>query len=175
MERGKWWKYLKNKVAGSGGWRNRIRKRVSTLINLSFPPVFLRNLFHDVAKIYGENILVVRYGLASLASAVVDYSFFWAFYRIISRVMLAVFIARVISILFNYLVVRNYVFRSTRKLLHTLPPYLLLAGTNIFIAAPSIELIVLQFHFHPLIAKLSVDITLYVLNFLFQKFFLFHK
>ena len=128
------------------------------------------NPLMDSMKIY---FVLFRFTLASLSSALIDFVVFMLIYGLTSNLLVGQACARVISMLYNYSVVKRMVFFSEEGISRTFPKYLALV---IFSGSISYFLIKILTQFSPLpviAAKAIVESLVFVVNFAIQRDFIF--
>jgi len=127
-----------------------------------------------ICRGWRQVIVFARFSLSSVLSALLDYAVFYLLYKAGLRVALSIFFARLASVIFNYLVVRNLVFFSRRKATQSFLQYILLvifSGTMTWLMirwlAPLLKGDVLM-------AKIFAESVLFFFNYFVQKTFIFH-
>ena len=86
-------------------------------------------------------------------------------------------LARIISSSINYFLNRNKVFKADDNKFDstTFIEYVLLVITQMTVSAVSVTLIYKQIHFNETIIKFVVEVILFMVNFIVQRFFIFNK
>lgn len=102
-------------------------------------------------------IVLIRYNLSSLSSALVDYLFFFTAYNFSKHILLCTYIARLFSLVYNYTVVRKLVFKSRTKISKSLPTYLLLVLLSGFVSAMIITGLNIRLSVPILISKIIAE------------------
>ena len=128
------------------------------------------NTIKDSYRVYKE---IIKYSLSSIISFVIDYSLF-AIFSIFLSITLSNIFARIISASINFTINKKVVFKSNKNLLISLVEYALLA---IFILTCNTLLLNLfvNIGINKFVAKLIVEISLFIISFLVQKTFVFKK
>lgn len=128
------------------------------------------NTIKDSYRVYKE---IIKYSLSSIISFIIDYSLF-AFFSIFLSITLSNIFARIISASINFTINKKIVFKSDKGILISLIEYALLA---IFILVCNTLLLNLLVYIgiNKFIAKLIVEISLFIISFLVQKTFVFKK
>jgi len=130
------------------------------------------NPFRDSVKIY---FVLLRYTLASLFSALIDFIVFVTVYPLIGNVLVSTYASRAVSLFVNYGLVSKAVFYSDSRIRETFPKYLLLV---IISGSVSSLLILLMNRYASIpidLAKIVSESVLYITNFYIQKKFIFTK
>ena len=149
------------------------------IIEQPIQPVYIKgnesshfNPIMDSMKIY---FVLFRFTLASLSSALIDYAVFILIYGLTSNLLAGQACARLVSMLYNYSVVKKMVFFSGEQVTRTFPKYLALV---IFSGTISYLLIKVLTQFSPLpviAAKAIVESLVFLANFAIQRDFIFVK
>ncbi len=124
--------------------------------------VFLRELF-----------IFLRYSASSLITAAVDYLVFLTTYPHIQKIPLCIFLARLASILVNYLLLRVVVFQNREHVLRTLPSYVLLVAISGIITSLLIPQWIHWLKVSVVIAKMLSEAILYFINYAILKNLIF--
>jgi putative flippase GtrA len=131
-----------------------------------FRPVF------DSMRIY---FLLLRFSVLSILSALVDYLVFWLTWRQFGSIGRAQATARVVSVAFNYAGVRRVVFNSRQRHAVVMPRYFALAIVNGLLSYAGIKFLNLSLGLPPVIAKVAVELPLFIANFAIQRDFIFTR
>jgi len=126
----------------------------------------------DSMKIY---FVLLRFSWVGLMSALLDTLIFYLAYRRFGNLAASQAIGRVMSVAFNYSMVRRTVFFSKLRHAAVLPKYLLLVCLSGTASYAGIQLLNTQFHIRTLPAKLFVETLLFFANFAIQRDFIFGK
>lgn len=128
------------------------------------------NTIKDSYRVYKE---IIKYSLSSIISFIVDYSLF-ALFSIFLSITLSNIFARIISASINFTINKKIVFKSNKSILISLIEYALLA---IFILVCNTLLLnlLVNIGINKFIAKLIVEISLFIISFLVQKTMIFKK
>lgn len=132
----------------------------------SFNPVV------DSAKIY---FVLFRYIIASLATAVVDYSVFFASYAFLPQIFLCTYFARLIALFVNFVILKQFVFHSKEKIFTIGMKYLLIVIISGFISSLTIEYFHNVLNLNIVISKFLAEFLLYFAIFIVQKEFVFKR
>lgn len=130
-----------------------------------------------MTKCLKEN-LYVRYIVVAIASFGLDIMLFSVFDLVIDEkfkysIIISSFLARLISALFNYLLNKYFVFRYNAK--QTFLKYWGLVILNVSLSAISVELIYSVFPIWSTIIKSVIDLLIFIMNFLIQKYWIFKR
>lgn len=125
----------------------------------------------DSFKIY-KNIF--KFSLSSLFSFLIDYILYSIIIIASGNIILSNVGARIISATFNYNFNRKIVFKDDKDIRDTIIKYILLA---IFILIVNTTILSLLVHLgmNKFLSKLLVEVLLFILSFLVQKFLIFKK
>ncbi|ACJ20634.1 GtrA family protein [Coxiella burnetii] len=120
-------------------------------------------------KIY---FIFLRYTAVSLSSFVIDVGVFALIYWLSKEKFTSLLIGRLVSGSFNFYFNKYLVYRSLDKVLFKREAfrYAILAIGIFFVSYYSISELTVDFHFHVIEAKIFVDIVLFCMNFLIQRF-----
>ncbi len=118
-------------------------------------------------------VAVLRFGAASLLSAVVDNVIFYLVFHSTGRIFEAQIAARCVSVAFNYALVRSSVFRSVAGHGVLLPRYLMLVALNALLSYTGIRLITAYSPVGVVPAKMLAETMLFLLNFVMQRAWVF--
>lgn len=119
--------------------------------------------------------LLARFSLASLITASVDFSVFWLAFRACGSITMGMILARIVAVVFNYTVVRRYIFFSSTSHAFTLPRYLFLVLCSGMVSLSLTSTLVSFFAIHVLLAKGLAETAGFFGNFLIQKECIFLK
>lgn len=122
----------------------------------------------------------LRYVMVAGFSFILDISLFAVFSKIILRTLSAkIFIsticARIISSVINFLLNKNYVFKSDANYLKSAVKYVTLVIVQMLVSATAVSLIVGYFEFEEVIVKFFVDVILFFINYFVQRIFIFKR
>ena len=124
----------------------------------------------DSMKIY---FVLLRFGSASLLSALLDSLVFYLAYRQMGHILASQILGRIFSVGFNYTMVRASVFYSHQGHKKVLPKYLLLVLASGSVSYGGIRLLVSKTGINAVAAKLMVETILFFVNFAVQRLFIF--
>lgn len=126
----------------------------------------------DSMRIY---FVLLRFSLIALFSAFLDYLIFVVVYLLLKDILYAMIAARVVSICFNYLVVKRFAFHSEQSHFRTLPKYLLLALVSGGCAYFIIQGLVSDLHLNVVLSKVIAESVIFLVNFIVQRDFIFKR
>jgi putative flippase GtrA len=121
---------------------------------------------------------VVRFLGAGLLTALLDNGIFFAMHRATGVRFLSLAVATLVSVTFNYLVVRAFIFETRVDHKNALPKYLGVHAAGLLARYGILEGIIAAFHFGPThwgiyAAKLAADGVVYSLKYVIQRDFVF--
>ena len=117
--------------------------------------------------------VLLRFVSASLAAALLDNLIFYLIWKQTGHVLGAQVAARVVSVIFNYTVVRRRVFGSHEQNAVVLPKYLLLVAASGTASYLGIEFLIARLGMTAPPAKLLAESALFFVNFAVQRIFIF--
>ena len=126
-----------------------------------------------------NNVLIVIY--CAIISFVIDFLLVIIFNKLTSQMpnrdlalLIDVVLARIISSAFNFAINRNVVFKNRANIFKSLLQYYLLATFTLLLNYTLLELLTVKlFSFDLVISKIFVEIVLFIVNYLIQKFIIF--
>ena len=128
------------------------------------------NAFKDSFKVYKE---IIKFSLSGIISFLIDYILFIVFKVVLNNITIANVIARTISSTINYIINKNIVFKSNKNIAKSLLEYY---GLVIFILLINTLLLnLLSIIINPILAKLIVEIVLFIISWLVQKKLIFKR
>ena len=141
---------------------------------------------YRIYKIIFLNSFLIKYGLSAVFCFLLDFGILSLcksvifqtetidlFTLALSTTVLSTLIARVISSPVNYLINRMIVFRSNANKATSFISYVILAGAVIVVKMFLMWLLVDILHVFYAIANISVEVVLFISNFIIQKLFIF--
>lgn len=117
-------------------------------------------------------MIFAKYLLTSLLVAGIDYSIFWGSQYILENLFVRLMLARSLSIIIQYLLVRFKVFNSKLPTKRTFPAYVLLVVVNAILVEAVIKFLG-SFGVTEISAKVASEIILYLPNFWIIKKYIF--
>lgn len=126
----------------------------------------------DSIKIY---FVLLRYTLASLLSALVDFTVFISIYPFIGNILYSTYTARFVSLFVNYNLVNRKVFGAKNRKRETFPKYILLVIISGFLSSGIIYALHATTGIPVALAKILAESLLYIVNFYIQKKFIFTR
>lgn len=134
------------------------------------------NTLRDSVRIYKE---ILKFSASSFLSFLLDYGLFSAFYFVFSLsgytsgTLMSNVLARVISGTFNFTINRNVVFESKESPVKAGFKYALLCGGILCINTGLLTVITAMFSLNVFVAKILVEIIMFVLSFTVQRTIVF--
>lgn len=126
----------------------------------------------DSMKIY---FVLLRFGLVSFSTAILDNAVFYLLFRLTGSVLEAQIAARAASVVYNYGVVRRTVFLSDEQHRVALPKYLALVVCSGTLSYTCIRLLTSVSALSVFEAKLAAESALFLINFAIQRDFVFTR
>ena len=133
-------------------------------------------------KKYLKENLYFKYVIVAVISLIVDLFLFSVFNyllenKVVYAIIISSYLARIISSLVNYYLNKHVVFKYDKQNNKdtTLFKYIGLVIINISISGLMVELIHAVFPIYATFIKLVVDLGIFVLNFLIQKYWIFKR
>jgi glycosyltransferase involved in cell wall biosynthesis len=130
------------------------------------------NPLSDSLKIY---FVLMRFVMASLASAAVDYLIFIVSFIWLSNILFSHASARAVALFVNWTLVRNAVFRSRKPASDTFPKFVLLVVCLGGVSYGLIRLFVHSFGLDVITAKIVSELLVYFVNFTIQRDLIFQN
>src|ERR1019366_4612974 len=130
------------------------------------------NPLTDSMKIY---FVLLRFSSVSLMAALLDNLIFYLVWKRTGHILGAQVVARLVSVTFNYSMVRARVFSSREAHQVLLPKYLLLVLASGALSYLGILALTIRMGVSAMPAKLFVETLLFFVNFAVQRMFIFHS
>ena len=128
------------------------------------------NAIKDSFKVYKE---IIKFSLSGIISFLIDLILFIVFKVVLNNITIANVIARAISSTINYIINKNIVFKSNKNIAKSLLEYY---GLVIFILLINTLLLnLLSIIINPILAKLIIEIVLFIISWLVQKTLIFKR
>ena len=124
----------------------------------------------DSMRIYW---VLFRHVLAGASAVAIDFGVYLAALALSGDVLASICLGRLFSLLVNFSLVKHFVFRSRRRGRRQFLLYLLQVALMAFVAAQLVEALWSVGGIVPAVSKLPVDLLLYPLNFVVQKWVIF--
>lgn len=119
--------------------------------------------------------VISRHALASLGSAGVDYLLFMPIYWLGHNIFIATYIARTVSLLVNFTVMKKLVYYSDQRFIASFPKYLGLVVLSGFLSSVMVTAFAPILWGKVFLAKVLSDSLLYVFNFFVLRWIIFQK
>ena len=121
---------------------------------------------HKIEKVF-------KFSMSSIISFIVDYSLFTILSLFSLNLILCNILARMVSVTFNYTINRKYVFKSNNNIYKSILSYLCLAIVILFLNTLFLHILVDKVLINRYVAKILVEIILFVFNYFIQKKWIF--
>lgn len=130
------------------------------------------NAIKDSYKIYKQ---IIKFSCSSLISFFIDYILYTIFMLELKNIILANILARIISGTANYILNKKVVFKSKEMMCKSLIQYIALATFILILNTVILKFLVYVIGINELIAKIIVEILLFIISWIIQKRFIFNK
>jgi len=130
------------------------------------------NAFKDSYLIYKD---ILKFSLSSIISFLIDYVLFIIFTIFIKSISICNIIARIMSSSINYTMNRKLVFRSNNSLYKSIFSYIILAICVLILNTLLLNIFIYKLMINKFIAKILVEIILFVINYIIQQRFISKK
>lgn len=117
--------------------------------------------------------IIIKYLLSAFSSFIIDITLFYVFHKIFNNIVLATIFARTISSVYNFIINRNVVFTSKSNKMKSLIQYFILVVIQMLVSAYSVKVLYSVIKNYLTIIKVVVDIIIFVVNFIVQKYVIF--
>ena len=145
------------------------------------------NTVKDSFKIYkcilknSDLLIGILFIISAIISFILDFLFVIAFNKLTSSVpnrdlalLIDVVLARIISSAFNFTFNRNIVFKNKSNIFKSLLQYYILATFTLLLNYTFLDILTVRlFSFDLVISKVFVEILLFIVNYIIQKFIIF--
>lgn len=128
---------------------------------------------YRIYRIIFLNSTLIRYGLSAVFCFLLDFAALALFETFIPLIAISTLLARCISSPINYLINRIFVFKSNANKAASFISYIVLAGCVILAKMALMTLLNEVLGVHYVIANISVEVVLFITNFIIQKLFIF--
>lgn len=128
--------------------------------------------FKDSYLVYKE---IIKFSLSSIVSFLIDYLLFLFIFLASKQLIFSNICARVISASFNYCMNKKYVFHSEEGMLKSLFSYFMLAVIILICNTFLLEILVSIFSVYEGLAKVMVEVMMFLVSWLVQKYIVFKK
>lgn len=130
------------------------------------------NTIKDSYRIYKE---IIKFSCSSIISFIIDYILFIILSITTNKIIVSNIIARIISASTNYLLNKNYVFKSKKKTSQSIISYAILALFILIANSVILNFLISKLLLNKWISKLLTEIILFTISWLIQKNIIFHK
>lgn len=131
--------------------------------------------FHTLKDSYRVYKEIIKFSFSSIISFIVDYLLFLTLFAFSHQLILSNVIARIISASINFYLNKRYVFQDDRSILKSLGSYFLLAGVILICNTFLLKVFVTFFSLYESIAKIVVEVIIFIVSWLVQKYIIFKK
>lgn len=170
---------------------NRYEYEMNVLLSccnkITIEEVLIETIYEDMEnstshfRVIKDSFLIyksfLKFMLSSLSCFLIDYIIFITLIKIFSatptNIFLSNIIARIISGTLNYNLNKKFVFRSSKN--NTLKSYISLALAIILINSFILNIFINTININPKIAKITVEIILFILNYIIEKNIIFDE
>ena len=132
-----------------------------------------RGAVHALRTSTRPSLVFLRFSMTALFTAGIDNLLFYLVFRATGNIAAAQVSARIVSMSFNYRLLRFAVFRSDQRHHVLLSRYLPLVAVNTLISYECIRLLSSSTPLSVVASKVVVETTLFIANFVIQRFFVF--
>lgn len=129
------------------------------------------NTIKDSYKVYKE---IIKFSLSSIISFIIDYIFYSLFVIFFNNITLSNILARIISGTTNYTINKKVVFKNNNKNSKSFTQYIILASFILLINTIMLNIIT-GFGINKFIAKIVVELSLFIFSYYIQKSKIFKK
>jgi putative flippase GtrA len=126
----------------------------------------------DSMRIY---FVLLRFAMASVVTAAIDYTVFAATFYATGRVGLSQAVARLVAMVFNYTAIKRAVFYSDQKHAQVLPKYVLLVVLSGFVSFALINVLLAYVTASVFKAKVLAEGLVFIANFAVAREFIFTR
>ncbi len=134
-----------------------------------------KSRFRPVVDSLRTIFVFLRFILASLTTAGIDFAVFSLIYYLSRNILLSVFLARIVAGTFNYTVCRTIVFHSRKSIVKSLVEYVFLVSTMAMISYAVLTAAVKFLGFDVYFAKVLIEAILFAANFAIQQNVIFSR
>ncbi|WAW14991.1 GtrA family protein [Peptostreptococcus equinus] len=124
---------------------------------------------------------LIKYGAVAVVSAIIDFGIFKLMidylkgYSTSKEIWIATIVARSISSFINYMLNKNFVFKENKDIKSTIFSYYGLCIFQMLCSGFFVGKLTIYVGLKPIISKLIVDCTIFIINFIIQKMFIFNR
>ena len=134
----------------------------------------LQSIFTRVKAIQSQ--VVRRYLVASILSVILDFVLFQTLLsKAQTSIPISIIVGRMISMAFNFILLKKWVFESQQSTLQAFPKYFTLVLINLTLTTTFTTSIAKLIPINPIVAKFLGDTITYFLIFLINRFIVFDR
>ena len=115
----------------------------------------------------------IKYIFFAITSFLLDICLFKIIYIVSNNIIIASYLARLVSSVYNYLVNKKIVFSYNKKKDNSFIKYFALAVLNITLSGVLVSFVYDKMCFDVTLIKISIDTLIFVINYFIQKILIF--
>ncbi len=115
----------------------------------------------------------IKYIFFAITSFLLDICLFKIIYIVRNNIIIASYLARLVSSVYNYLVNKKIVFSYNKKRDNSFIKYFVLAILNITLSGVLVTFVYDKMRFDVTLIKISIDTLIFVINYFIQKILIF--
>lgn len=115
----------------------------------------------------------IKYIFFAITSFLLDICLFKIIYIVRNNIIIASYLARLVSSVYNYLVNKKIVFSYNKKSDNSFIKYFVLAVLNITLSGVLVTFVYDKMSFDVTLIKISIDTLIFVINYFIQKILIF--
>ncbi len=115
----------------------------------------------------------IKYIFFAITSFLLDICLFKIIYIVRNNIIIASYLARLVSSVYNYLVNKKMVFSYNKKRDNSFIKYFVLAVLNITLSGVLVTFVYDKMSFDVTLIKISIDTLIFVINYFIQKILIF--
>lgn len=115
----------------------------------------------------------IKYIFFAITSFLLDICLFKIIYIVSNNIIIASYLARLVSSVYNYLVNKKIVFSYNKKRDNSVIKYFCLAVLNVTLSGVLVTFVYDKMSFDVTLIKISIDTLIFVINYFIQKILIF--
>lgn len=115
----------------------------------------------------------IKYIFFAITSFLLDICLFKIIYIVSNNIIIASYLARLVSSVYNYLVNKKIVFSYNKKRDNSFIKYFILAVLNVTLSGVLVTFVYDKMSFDVTLIKISIDTLIFVINYFIQKILIF--
>ncbi len=115
----------------------------------------------------------IKYIFFAITSFLLDICLFKIIYIVSNNIIIASYLARLVSSIYNYLVNKKIVFSYNKKKDNSFIKYFSLAVLNVTLSGVLVTFVYDKMSFDVTLIKISIDTLIFVINYFIQKILIF--